>query len=95
MEAIELGAIANNFKISPINKISILRTLDNANQIVFGERAYERNLDSEDIGNVFDGMKLLLGFLGLRLHGKVGEQPHLKGQGGKIVCAIEFLLDNG
>ena len=77
MEARQLGAVADDRKIATIDKLAILRTLDDANEVVLGERADKRDLDAQHIGNGLDGMQLLLGFLGLRLERNIGQQAHL------------------
>ena len=72
MEARQLGAVADDRKIATIDKLAILRTLDDANEVVLGERADKRNFDAQHIGNGLDGMQLLLSLLGLRLERNIG-----------------------
>jgi len=80
MEARKLRAIADDRKIATIDKLTILRTLDDANEVVLGERADKRDLDAQHIRNGLDGMQLLFGLLGLRLKRNIGQQAHLVGE---------------
>ena len=80
MEARQLGAVADDREIATIDELTILRALDDANEVVLGERADKRNLDAQHIGNGLDGMQLLLSLLGLRLERNIGQQAHLVGE---------------
>ena len=77
MEARQLGAVTDDRKIATIDELAVLRAFDDANEVVFGERADKRNLDAQHIGNGLDGMQLLLSLLGLRLERNIGQQAHL------------------
>ncbi len=63
-------------------------------QIVLREGAHKGDANAQQVRNIFKGMKLLLGFLGLRLHGNIGQKADFVGKGVQIVGALEPLLDD-
>ena len=62
-------------KSATIDELTILRTLDDANEVVLGERADKRNLDAQHIGNGLNGMQLCLVSLGSVLSGTSDSKP--------------------
>ena len=94
MEARKFGAVADDREIAAIDKLAVLRALDDANEVVFGQGADKRDLDAKHIGDSLDGMQLLLCLLGLRLERNVGQQAHLVGERRKVRGVFQALLDH-
>ena len=90
----KLVAIADNLEIASIDQLAILRALDDAHKIVLREGAHKGDANAQQVRNIFKGMKLLLGFLGLRFHGNIGQKADFVGKGVQIVGAFEPLLDD-
>ena len=94
MEARKLGAIADDREIAAIDKLAILRALDDANKVVFGQGADKRDLDAKHIGDGLDGMQLLLSLFGFRLERNIGQQTHLVGERRQVRGVFQALLDH-
>ena len=93
MEPIELRAKANDLEVAAVDKIAILRTSNDANEVVVGKGTNEGYLDTEEIRDVLDRMELLLGFFRLGLHGKIGEQSDFESECRQIRRVIGFAAE--
>ena len=75
MEARKLGAIADDREIAAIDKLAILRALDDANKVVLGERA-DNEISTPNIsGMVSMGCSFCLVSLGSVLSGTSDSKP--------------------
>ena len=94
METRKLRAVSDDLELAAVYQLAVLRALDDVDEVVLRERANEGDAHAQKIGDILERMQLLLGFLGLGLHGHIGKQPDLIRQGPQIIGAFEPLLDD-
>ena len=95
MKARELGAVADDLEITAVDKFAILRAAYDSDEIVVGKLTQKRDIDTEDVGNVLDGVQFLARLLRRNLHGGICQETDLERERGQVRGAIELLLDSG
>ena len=95
MKARKLGTVADDLEITAIDKLAVLRAAYDADEIIVGKLAQKRDIDTEDVRDVLNGMQFLARLLRGNLHGGICQETDLERERGQVRGAIELLLDSG